>query len=105
MTENKSNLLPIKNDYVFKRIFSYEGNEDVLIDLLEAILKIKIVKVLVKNPEMLSEKETGKKFILDIKAELDNGTIIDIEMQTADKRNIEERSTAIPQEWYQNNYK
>ena len=94
MTENKSNLLPIKNDYVFKRIFSYEGNEDVLIDLLEAILKIKIVKVLVKNPEMLSEKETGKKFILDIKAELDNGTIIDIEMQTADKRNIEERSTA-----------
>ena len=42
MAKKEINLLPIKNDYVFKRVFSYEGNEDVLIDLLEAILKRKI---------------------------------------------------------------
>lgn len=54
-------LLPIKNDYVFKRTFAYKGNEDVLLDLLEAILERKIVKVTVKNPEMTSEKENGKK--------------------------------------------
>lgn len=94
MAKREINLLPIKNDYVFKRVFSYKGNEDVLIDLLEAILKRKIANVTVRNPEMVSEKENGKKFILDIKAELDDGTITDIEMQTADERNIEERSTA-----------
>ena len=43
---------------------------------------------------MVSEKENGKKFILDIKAELDDETIMDIEMQTVDEKNIEERSTA-----------
>lgn len=43
---------------------------------------------------MLAEKENGKKFILDIKAELEDGTIVDIEMQTTDEKNIEERSTA-----------
>ena len=94
MVKKEFNLLPIKNDYVFKRTFAYKGNEDVLIDLLEAILERKIVKVTIKNPEMVSEKENGKKFILDIKAELDDGTIVDIEMQTADEKNIEERSTA-----------
>ena len=93
MEKSTFSLLPIKNDYVFKRIFSYEGNEDVLIDLLEAILKIKIRKIVLKNPEMISERESGKKFILDIKAELDDGTIVDIEMQTSDEKNIEERST------------
>ena len=94
MAKRELNLLPIKNDYVFKRVFSYKGNEDILLDLLEAILKRKIEKVTVRNPEMVSEKENGKKFILDIKAELEDGTIVDIEMQTADERNIEERSTA-----------
>ena len=94
MLKRELNLLPIKNDYVFKRVFSYKGNEDVLLDLLEAILKRKITKVEVRNPEMVSEKENGKKFILDIKAELDDGTIVDIEMQTVDERNIQERSTA-----------
>ncbi len=94
MVKKEIDLLPIKNDYVFKRTFAYKGNEDVLLDLLEAILERKIVKVTVKNPEMLAEKENGKKFILDIKTELDDGTIVDIEMQTADEKNIEERSTA-----------
>ena len=94
MLKRELNLLPIKNDYVFKRVFSYKGNEDVLLDLLEAILKRKITKVEVRNPEMVSEKENGKKFILDIKAELDDGTIVDIEMQTVDERNIQERSIA-----------
>lgn len=94
MKENKeTNLLPITNDYVFKRVFSYKGNEDVLIDLLEAILKKKIKSLEVKNPEILSEKIDGKKFILDIKAELDDKTTVDIEMQTINEHNIEERST------------
>ena len=39
MEDNEIKLLPITEDFTFKRVFSYEGNEDVLIDLLEAILE------------------------------------------------------------------
>lgn len=53
MIKKEIDLLPIKNDYVFKRTFAYKGNEDVLMDLLEAILERKIKKVIVKNPEMV----------------------------------------------------
>ena len=42
MVKKQIELLPIKNDYVFKRTFAYKGNEDVLMDLLEAILERRI---------------------------------------------------------------
>ncbi len=48
----KISKLPITNDYVFKRVFSYEGNEAILKDFLEAILNIKINKIQIKNPDM-----------------------------------------------------
>ena len=85
--------LPITHDYVFKRVFSYEGNESVLKDFLEAVLKIKIKKVEVKNPELIKNSKKDKKGILDIKVEMDNNVIIDIEMQAKDEKNIIERST------------
>ena len=91
--EEKTKLLPITNDYIFKRVFSYEGNEDVLKDLLEAILEIKINKVEVKNQEIIGDTIGSKKRELDIKAELDDGTLIDVEMQAGNEKNIEERST------------
>ena len=91
MEDNEIKLLPITEDFTFKRVFSYEGNEDVLIDLLEAILEIKIKWVKVKNPEILPRKKGDKKAILDIKAEIDDGSIIDIEMQAQDKKDTEER--------------
>lgn len=93
MEDNEIKLLPITEDFTFKRVFSYEGNEDVLIDLLEAILEIKIKWVKVKNPEILPRKKGNKKAILDIKAEIDDGSIIDIEMQAQDKKDTEERAS------------
>ena len=48
-TETKR--LPITDDYIFKRVFAYKGNESVLKDFLEAILKKEIQKVTIKNPE------------------------------------------------------
>ena len=93
MEDNEIKLLPITEDFTFKRVFSYEGNEDVLIDLLEAILEIKIKWVKVKNPEILPRKKGDKKAILDIKAEIDDGSIIDIEMQAQDRKDTEERAS------------
>ena len=85
--------LPITHDYVFKRVFSYEGNESVLKDFLEAILKIKIKKVEVKNPELIKNSKKDKIGVLDIKVEVDNNVILDIEMQSKDEKNMIERST------------
>ena len=49
--ENKPiKKLPLTSDIVFKRVFSKEGNEDILKSLLEAIIEKKINKVIVKNP-------------------------------------------------------
>ena len=42
--EKTTNLLSLKSDWVFKRIFGKEGNEDILGDLLSAILDIEIKK-------------------------------------------------------------
>ena len=33
-------MLKITNDYVFKRVFAKKGNEDILMDLLIAILSL-----------------------------------------------------------------
>lgn len=92
MTE-KIERLPMTSDYVFKRVFSYEGNEDVLKDFLEAILNIKINKVVVKNPELIKNTKKEKSGILDIKVEINDGTLIDVEMQMKNQENIEERAT------------
>ena len=40
--ENNLELLPLTDDYIFKRVFAYKGNESVLKDFLEALLKIEI---------------------------------------------------------------
>ena len=90
---NEFKRLPITNDYIFKRIFAYEGNESILKDLLEAILKINIQKIQIKNPEIVPFTKDEKRGLLDIKVKLDNGTIIDIEMQMKNEKNTEERST------------
>ena len=85
--------LPLTDDYIFKRVFAFEGNESVLKDLLEAILRKNIKNVTIKNPEIIPYEREDKRGLLDLKAETDDGTILDIEMQMEDKKNAEERGT------------
>ena len=86
----KTEKLPLVIDYVFKRVFAYKGNEDVLADFLESILNIEIKKLKVKNPEMMKNSREEKLGVLDIKVETKEN-IIDLEMQVEDEENIEER--------------
>ena len=93
---NKTNnefKVSLKNDYIFKKIFAKEENNSKLKDFLEAILNIEIKKVIVKNPEIPKNMLDEKLAILDIRAEINEDTIIDIEMQVANQYNISERST------------
>ena len=56
--------LNLKNDIIFKTFFSRKGNEKYLIDFLNAILKIEIKHIEIReevNLEKLSEIEKGRK--------------------------------------------
>ena len=66
MTEKveQEKRLNLKNDVIFKTFFSRKGNEEFLIDFLNALLKIEIKKIEIReeaNLEKLSPEEKGRK--------------------------------------------
>ena len=89
----KPEKLPLLNDYIFKRTFTKEGTTGILKDLLEAILEVKITNLEVRNSEIPKELIEEKASILDIKAEINGNTVVDIEMQVSDEYNMKQRST------------
>ena len=88
----ETKILPLTNDYIFKRIFSKDECNSELKDLLEGILGIKIEKVEVKNPEIPKNILDEKLARLDIKAKINDEITLDIEMQTSDEHNLGNRS-------------
>lgn len=85
--------IPITNDYIFKRIFTKKGNESILKDLLIAILNEPIQEIKVQS-EVSLEKEVAENKLgrLDILAELDDKTIVNIELQVINNHNMIERT-------------
>ena len=45
LVKTKQKKLTLKNDVIFKAFFSRKGNEKYLIDFLNALIKINIVKI------------------------------------------------------------
>lgn len=91
---NQETKLNLKNDVIFKTFFSRKGNEEYLIDFLNALLKIEIKSIIIQeevNLEKLAVEEKGGR--LDLQAELNNGIIVNIELQIKNEHNIEERTT------------
>ena len=85
--------LQLTNDYIFKRLFSKKGNEDILKDLLESILEITIEKVEVMQEIELERVDIKDKLgILDIRAIINENITVDIEMQMVDEKNMIERT-------------
>lgn len=82
------------NDYVFSRIFGYRKNWELLKDLLEAILPdIKIKKIkFVKQYTLDKDTVKNRGAVLDVLAELNDDTLVNIEMQMTDYENTIERS-------------
>ena len=90
---NKNVELQLTNDYIFKRLFSKKGNEDILKDLLEGILEIPIKEVEVMQEVELERVDIKDKLgVLDIKAVINEDITVDIEMQIADEKNMIERT-------------
>ena len=77
-------LMDLRIDYAFKILFT-KGDPRLLISLLNAIFSNKKIKrviksISIKNPYLDKESGEDKLSILDIRAELDDGTTILIEM-------------------------
>lgn len=89
----KGKNFDLKNDIIFKTFFSRKGNEEFLIDFLEALLKIEILKIYIKEEvslEQLAQNEKGGR--LDLQAELNDGVIVNIELQIKNQNNMEKRT-------------
>ena len=87
-----ADLLKLTNDYVFKRIFGYSGDEDITKVLLRDILQTEINKIELDN-NTITEKDLldDKVGILDIKASINKNIECDIEMQVINQKDIEKR--------------
>lgn len=86
--------LNLKNDIIFKAFFARKGNEEFLIDFLNALLGIKILKIEIKeevNLEKLAVTEKGGR--LDIQAKLNEDIIANIELQIQDRGNMQIRTS------------
>ena len=93
LNKPKPKKLTLKNDVIFQAFFSRKGNEKYLIDFLNALLKINIIKIDIReevNLEKLSKSEKGGR--LDLLATLNDDTIVNIEMQMENSGNILQRN-------------
>ncbi len=81
------------NDYMFRAVL--QSNNKVLRGLICSLLHLserKVVSVEITNPVILGETVTDKEFRLDINVVLNNHTLINLEMQIANKLNWRTRS-------------
>ena len=83
-----------KTDYAFKMIFGSEQSHDILISFLNAILydgNVVIKDLEILNPYLAPRIRGVKATYLDVKARLDNGTTVIIEMQVLNIEGFEKR--------------
>lgn len=84
--------MPVTNDVIFQRIFGKVGNENITKGFLEKLLGIEIESLtLDTNKRMQGELLDNKTGRLDVKAKLNDGTIVIIEMQVAEYKYMAER--------------
>ncbi len=80
----------LRVDFAFKRLFGVEGNEDILIGFLNAVLQSsideEITSLHLDDPHLPREQKGDKLSILDLRATLNNGIKLNIEIQVRDKK-------------------
>ena len=89
-------LIDLKVDFAFKLIFGREGQEPVLVAFLNAVLKPtdgkQIRSLIYTNTELSKANTEDKKATLDIRAEIQDGRHVNIEIQLENEHNMAKRS-------------
>ena len=90
-----SEAISPKIDCVFKDIFGVKENSDILADFLNSIVDFQsgeLKQIYFQNPEISKENADDKGSILDIRVRTAENTEIDIEIQLAYQKDMQERS-------------
>ncbi|MGF9796869.1 Rpn family recombination-promoting nuclease/putative transposase [Brevibacillus agri] len=89
-------LMDLKIDFAFKQVFGKAGNEPILLAFLNAALKLpkdeRIASVEILNSEINREHIEDKASVLDIHAKTEQGVHVNIEIQLANKFDMEKRT-------------
>ena len=97
--------IPLTKDFMFKNVFGKYGNEDILAAFLETIIKTKITKLEIQNGELPKNDKENKLGILDIRAQINDGTIVNIELQMCNESNLGDRLSYYQSNLYSNSLK
>ncbi len=88
-------FLDIRTDFAFKKVFGSEESKGRLISFLNSIVYYncaeKIINLVIVDPYNIPKLEGMKDTYVDVKAELDNGTKVIIEMQVLPHAGFEKR--------------
>jgi predicted transposase/invertase (TIGR01784 family) len=81
-------------DFAFKFIFGSEQNKDILMSFLNATIKNeeKITDIVLLDPFNLKNHANDKLSILDVKAKLDNGNYVNVEVQLVNQKDMRKRT-------------
>ena len=92
----KMELMTPKIDFVFKLIFGNEEDTSFLISFLNAALDLTgekaINSVIIMNPVNERQTKEDKLSIMDVKAQTNDDTVINIEIQLRDQHNMRQRT-------------
>ncbi|ANS46133.1 ATPase [Bacillus thuringiensis] len=90
------NLVNLRVDFAFKQLFGTKGNEDILMGFLNAVLQkslsAPITSVSLEDPHLHKEYKEDKLSIMDVRATLETGEFVNVEVQIANKHDIQKRS-------------
>jgi len=89
------NFLDVKTDFAFKKVFGSDESKDILISFLNAVDlfdgKQKIVSLTIVDPYNIPMLKGMKDTFVDVKAVLDDGSHVIIEMQVLNTEGLEKR--------------
>ncbi|MED2776945.1 Rpn family recombination-promoting nuclease/putative transposase [Bacillus thuringiensis] len=91
-----NNRVNLRIDFAFKQLFGTKGNEEILMGFLNAVLEqtlpSSIASLSLEDPHLHKEYEEDKLSIMDVRATLGTGELVNIEIQIANKHDIQKRS-------------
>lgn len=81
-------------DFAFKKLFGSDGNQDLLISLINAVVsqEDQAAEIQLKNPYNLADYQAGKMSVLDIKARSAQGRWFNVEMQISEDLYFDKRA-------------
>lgn len=88
----RQNIKP-KNDVIFKNLFSKNGNEDMIAEIIEEELKIEVLDIEIEKEVELSKMHINEKYgKLDLKVIVNKSIMVLIKMQMTDNCNMSKRA-------------